>query len=152
MGGNLTFQQDHGTSGTGLGGEWPCVWVPNGELCVYSGSYPMQRCRAHVIWVWEWRRETRIPLERRGPPQISAHDRPKYFEWNLAKEKLEGFFPIKIRNFKLGEMSIFNLIRFPEGFIIFQSWNNTEQKGPLKHFFCLRTTASLGGWFLRGYA
>jgi len=35
---------------------------------------------------------------------ILTHNSLKYLKWNLAEEKVKGFFSIEIRNFKLWKM------------------------------------------------
>jgi len=73
-----------------------------------------------------------------------THNSPKYLEWNLASEKLEGFFSIKIRNFKLWEMPKKLNFTFSEGWY-FLNYDNTELKRSSKIFFFCCRTASLGG-------
>jgi len=59
---------------------------------------------------------------------------PKYLEWNLAKEELEGTFPIKKRNFKLKKMPKSINFRFPEVWY-FLNCDNTELKRSSTIFF-----------------
>jgi len=92
-------------------------------------------------------------LNLRGSTMSLTHNSPKYLEWNLASEKLKGFFPVKIRNFKLLKMPKLLNLRFPEGWY-FLNCDNTERKRSSKTFLSVSERhrwAKLTHWSLVGH-
>jgi len=66
-----------------------CKWVSLSMIQVLQRAKPISN---RIVEPW-----SNVSLDL-------THNSPKFLEWNSAKEKLKGFFSIKIRNFELWKM------------------------------------------------